>query len=200
MATFPALVYSRAMRAMGEALTVLALLVHALAGLASAVSPVPKTFAQLVSEAELIVVGTVTRVDGVRLPEGLIVSDVALTVLRVAKATEPTPPTVVLRVLGGQVGDAALQVPGAPQFRPGETYLLFVRGNLREIFPFVGVQQGVFSVRRDAALGVERVFDWQGHPVIGLDGGAVTGAAGVPETAALPLDDVLRAVAQVLRG
>jgi len=188
------------MRAMGVALSALALLTHALAGLASAVSPVPKTFPQLVAEAELIVVGTVARVDGVRLPEGLIVSDVTLTVLRVAKAAQPTPATVVLRVLGGQVGDAALQVPGAPQLRPGETYLLFVRGNLREIFPFVGVQQGVFSVRRDAALGVDRVFDWQGRPVIGLDGGAVTGAPGAPETAAMPLDDVLRAVAQAVRG
>jgi len=188
------------MRAMGVALSVIALLAHALAAPAGAVSPVSKSFRELVAEAELIVVGTVARIDGVRMPEGLIVSDVTLTVLRIAKALRPTPSVVVLRVLGGEVGDASLVVPGAPQFRPGQTLLLFVRGNLHEMFPFVGVQQGVFAVRRDAALGIDRVFDWQGRPVVGLGGAAVTGAAGAPEGAAMPLDDVLRAVAEAVRG
>lgn len=185
------------MRSMGVALLALALLAPVSAG---AVSPIPKTFQQLVAEAELIVVGTVARVDGARNPDGLIVSDVTLTILTVAKALRPTPPSVVVRMLGGEIGDTSLMVPGAPRFRPGQTVLLFIRGNLQEMFPFVGVQQGVFSVRRDAVQGIERVFDWQGRPVVGLSGPAVTGDATAPESAAMPLDDLLRAVAQAARG
>jgi len=188
------------MRSMGAALLAFVLLASAPPRPAVAVSPVPKTFQQLVGEAELIVVGTVARVDGARLPEGLIVSDVTLTVLNVAKALRPTPTTLVVRVLGGEVGETSLVVPGAPRFSPGQTVLLFLRGNLREMFPFVGVQQGVFSVRRDAALGIERVFDWQGRPVVGLAGAAVTGDRTAPESAAMPLDDLLRAIAQAVRG
>ncbi len=190
----------RAMRAMGAALIAFLLLAPALPRPADAVSPTPKTFQQLVDEAELIVVGTVARIDGARLPEGLIVSDVTLTVLKVAKAVSPTPATVVVRVLGGEIGETSLVIPGAPRFQPGQTVLLFIRGNQREMFPFVGVQQGVFSVRRDTALGVDRVFDWQGRPVVSLGGAAVTGDAASPETAAMPLDDLLRAVAQAVRG
>ena len=188
------------MRSMGVALLAFVLLAPAQPRLAEAVSPVPKTFQQLVDEAELIVVGTVERVDGARLPEGLIVSDVTLTVLKVAKALRPTPATVVVRMLGGEIGGDSLVVPGAPRFRSGQTVLLFIRGNWHEMFPFVGVQQGVFSVRRDPALGIERVFDWQGRPVLGLGGTAVTGDAGAPESAAMPLDDLLRAVVQAARG
>lgn len=188
------------MRSMGAALLAFVLVAPALPRPAEAVSPVPKTFHQLVAEAELIVVGTVSRVDGTRIPEGPIVSDVTLTVLKIAKAIRPTPGTIVVRVLGGEVGGTSLMVPGAPRFRPGETVLLFIRGNQREMFPFVGVQQGVFSVRRDSALGIERVFDWQGRPVLGLNGGAVTGDGAAPESAAIPLDDLLRAVAQAARG
>jgi len=174
--------------------------VAVLAPPAGAVSPVAKTFEQLVAEAELIVVGTITRVEGVRLASGPIVSDVTLSVLRIAKAVRPTPSSLVLRVLGGQVGDTALVVPGAPEFRAGQTVLLFVRGNLTEMFPFVGVQQGVFSVRRDAALGIDRVFDWRGRPVLGIRDGAVTVDPAAAATDAVPLDDFLQAATRAIRG
>lgn len=167
---------------------------------ASAVSPLPKTFDQLAREAEIVVVGTITQIQGVRLPSGHIASDLTLSVLKVAKSSKAVPATLVVRTLGGKVGDMELVIPGAPRFAQGETVLLFVRGNLTEMFPFVGVQQGVYLVRRDETLGVDRVFDWLGRPVTGVRDGVVVVDPAAAAKDAVPLDDFLQALARTLRG
>ena len=191
---------SHSLAPMVLAACLVSLALAALAAPAVAVSPTPKTFAQLVDEAELIVVGTIERIDGVRLATGPIVSDMTLTAPRVVKALRPAPAPLVVRVLGGTVGGVSMVIPGAPEFRVGETVLLFVRGNFADMFPFVGVQAGVFSVRRDDALGVDRVFDWKGRPVVGIRDGAVAIDAGAANSSAVPLDDFLQAVARAARG
>jgi len=81
------------------------------------------------------------------------VTDLTLDILRSVKGESPAGASLVLRILGGKVGDVELVVDGAPSFRPGQTVLLFVRGNMSEMFPFVGVQQGVFYVRPDQSRG-----------------------------------------------
>jgi len=118
-----------------------------------AVTPVKKTFGELVSEAEVILVGTIRHTQSLQLPEGPIVTDLTLDILRSVKGESPAGASLVLRILGGKVGDVELVVDGAPSFRPGQTVLLFVRGNMSEMFPFVGVQQGVFYVRPDQSRG-----------------------------------------------
>lgn len=178
------------------------IVVVALAGLVSTafgVTPAKKTFSELVSEAEVVVVGIVSRTQGLQLAEGPIVTDITLDILRSVKGKSAPGSSLVLRILGGKVGDVELAIGGAPSFRLGQTVLLFVRGNMSEMFPFVGVQQGVFFIRPDGSLGAERVFDWLGRPVSGIRDDEVSLDPGGIETNAVTVESFVREIEQRLR-
>ncbi len=152
---------------------------------AGAVTQLPKTFTQLVREAETIVVGTVRECRSLRLPGGAIVTDVTLDVSRVVKASDPVGPWLVVRVLGGKADDLELIIEGAPTFRPRDGVLLFIRGNMRDMLPFVGVRQGVFRVSVDGRGG-QHVGNAGGRPVAAIVddqvmlGTLVDGGRGMP--------------------
>jgi hypothetical protein len=57
--------------------------------------------------------------------------------------------TFELRMPGGAIGDQAQLYPGMPVIQQGERYVLFIRGQLRNFFPLVGVYQGLYKVVRD---------------------------------------------------
>lgn len=164
-----------------------------------AITPVGKTFAELVTEADLILVGLITNSQTLQLPEGVIVTDLTLDIERSVKGDRPVRSSLILRTLGGKVGDVELVVEGAPVLRPGHTVLLFVRGNMSEMFPFVGIQQGVFHVRPDQSVGAQRVFDWLGRPVIGIRDDVVLADPSATETKAVSLDQFIHEIEQRLR-
>ncbi|MGH7392962.1 MAG: hypothetical protein ACREM3_26435 [Candidatus Rokuibacteriota bacterium] len=165
------------------------LLLALFAAKASAVTPQAKTFTELVRQADQIFTGAVTRQQSLQLPNGAIVTDVTIAVARHIKPVAATAPAVILRMLGGKVADLELVIDGAPRFHDGQRVLLFVRGNHIEMLPFVGIQQGVFTLSRDPT-GVDRVFDVRGVPVIEIRDDRVTTGAGLGMSVA----DFLRAI------
>jgi len=129
---------------------------------AHALSVVPRSFDELVTLADLVIVGTVSaqqsRFDT---PEQAHISTyVTLSDLQVVKGALDDP-QYTLRIAGGVVGDRAEEYPGLPQLVTGQPYVLFVRGNQRDFFPVVGIHQGVYHIVKDAA-GREVVLPLQG--------------------------------------
>lgn len=168
--------------------------VMSLASASPAITPIKRSFSELVSQAEFIVVGTISQMQSLRLPDGAIVTDLTLGILESMKGDTLPGSILTLRMLGGTVGDTQLLVAGAPQFRPGQTVLLFVRGNTREMFPFVGVQQGVFHVGPAEPPGAAHVLDWLGQPVTGIRDDEVLVDPGGAETTAISVDEFLREI------
>lgn len=117
-----------------------------------ALTVIEKSFAELVQQADLVVIGTVEYIDaqweGVQ-TASRIVSAVTLGDLQVIKGAV-TSSTYVLRIAGGSVGEVRQVYPGLPQLALGGRYALFVRGNGQDLFPLVGVDQGVYEVNWDA--------------------------------------------------
>lgn len=138
------------------------LLAHSVA----ATTVVPPTFEFLVGQAEFVVRA---RVGGVRCEESqyngqaVIHTYVTIDVLRALKGAPPQ--TMVLRVLGGSVGDRTLHVPGVPRFTPGETCLLFIENNGRQFCPLVAIMHGRYRIERRASDGVELVRRDNGAPL-----------------------------------
>ena len=125
----------------------------ALSAPVSALSVVPRSFDELVSLADLVVVGTVSSqrsayddpVQRRGISTYLTLSDIE--VVKGALATDH----YVLRIAGGEVDGRALIYSGLPSLRSGERYVLFIRGNNRDLVPVVGVNQGIYQVVRDGA-------------------------------------------------
>ena len=118
-------------------------------GSLSATTIVPADFAQMARESELIVRGTVVRVDGQR--TGARQTIESLITLRVSdtikgSAVEET----VFRVPGGKVGPNRRVMVGAPQFSPGDEVILFLRGRAPAMAVPYGLSQGVYRVSRIA--------------------------------------------------
>ena len=130
--------------------------------LAGAVSFEAKDFSALAIEADQIVIGTVATTSARRTGAREIVTDYAFDKLEVVKGTVSTS-LLTLTMLGGSVGTDKLTVAGAPTFKRGVRYLVFVTGNGAVMFPLVGGDQGIFQIRGDQLSGVPRV-----HESIGL--------------------------------
>jgi hypothetical protein len=61
--------------------------------------------------------------------------------------------TVTFRVPGGQIGRYRSFMVGAPEFRPGDEAVLFLRAEGPSIARVFGLNQGVFRVRVDGQTG-----------------------------------------------
>lgn len=72
-----------------------------------------------------------------------------------------------LIVPGGTVGETGMRVCGAPRFQIGERWLLFLLPTYKT-FPVVGIFRGSFRIVQDAK-GIERVYNEDRQPVMGLD-------------------------------
>ncbi len=64
---------------------------------------------------------------------------------------------VVVRLLGGSVGNLSSTVSGVPRFRPGEEVILFLQPTARGDFSIVSWVQGTFRIHRDTRSGAEIV-------------------------------------------
>lgn len=135
--------------------------------MAGAVSFEAKDFSALAIEADQIVIGTVATTSARRTGAREIVTDYAFDKLEVVKGTVSTS-LLTLTMLGGSVGTDKLTVAGAPTFKRGVRYLVFVTGNGAVMFPLVGGDQGIFQIRGDQLSGVPRVHDYTGRAVTRL--------------------------------
>lgn len=126
---------------------------------ASATTVVPPAFEQLVNKSDYVIRGVVKAVTPQieSAPAGgkKIVTMVEIEVLDVVAGTPPE--KVVLRLLGGKVGEDELVVEGAPRFAVGDDDILFVRGNGTSFSPIYALKHGRYRVLRDAATKAEYV-------------------------------------------
>ena len=126
----------------------------------------PLGFDQLTARAEQIFVGTVTEANPTRTARGMIVTDFVFTDLEGVKGDVSAKTS--LRMAGGTVGRNTLTIPGAPTFRVGERYLVFVEGNGKVLFPTLGGPQGIFRMKYDNEKSRTVVVDYAGRPVASL--------------------------------
>jgi len=110
----------------------------------------PPEFGELVNQSDYIVRAVVKAVDSAYAsPESRrIITKVELEVIEVIAGEPPQP--LVLRLMGGKVGEREMILEGAPRFVAGAEHILFVQGNGRQIYPLVAMMHGVYGIQREA--------------------------------------------------
>jgi hypothetical protein len=113
---------------------------------------IPAEFREVVTGSEIIVYGRVVdvRAEWTADRRGIdtLVTFEAATYLKGGPGE-----TVTFRVPGGQIGRYRNVMVGAPEFRPGDEAVLFLRGEAPAIARVFGFSQGVFRVRVDPRTG-----------------------------------------------
>lgn len=69
---------------------------------------------------------------------------------------------VVLRLLGGRVGDTVAELVGGPKFAVDEDVIVFIDRQAVELMPITGLFQGKFTVATDPASGQRTVSGRRG--------------------------------------
>ncbi|HUG10873.1 MAG TPA: hypothetical protein VMM36_07655 [Opitutaceae bacterium] len=120
---------------------------------ASATTVVAPEFEELVNVSDCVVRAVVKSVRSeFSRPGGKsIVTYVELEVKEVITGNPPSP--LVLRMLGGRVGDKRMVVSGAPEFVVGDEDILFIRDNGKVFNPLTALMHGRYPIARDKATG-----------------------------------------------
>ncbi len=137
------------------------------AGRAGATSLLPKDFQDLVREADIVFVGTVTDMHCEWPPDGrhnAIFTYVTFNELEII-AGDYRESSIQVRHLGGQLDGFWFGAAGAPKFKLGRRNLVFLTGNHIKWFPTVGWWQGRFRVILDEDTGDEVLFTNDGRMV-----------------------------------
>lgn len=167
---------------------------------ARATSVTEVDFPDLVRQAEVIAVGTVTEIkeqwDETRKAPLTLVTFSQLTVLKGNPG-----PSMTLEFLGGHTPKGlVLMIPGVPQFTVGEKTVVFCAGNRRDFSPVVGVWQGLLRVKTDPQSGIETVSDNFRAPISTIQAGKFLRLTpNSPEQAPLSLPALLEAIRQELQ-
>ena len=151
--------------------------------------------ATLFRTSDAVIVGTVTAIESAAGAQGAIYTYVHVEPDRVVKGRLSREP-VVLRELGGTVGDRSEVIFGSPEFWVGERSLLFLSRNADGTVRTNSLAMGKFSLTSDSSGHTMAVRDF-GHGASVLD--PTTGQLAEPEPdrrAFLPLLKRLRALAQ----
>ena len=145
-------------------------LAAAAAGRATTLRPVP--LARASARAVAVVVGTLESSSCRRAaaPSGKtrIFTDFEFRDLSVVRGAAPTR-NLILSVVGGTLDGRTLVVHGTPRFEPGVRYVLFL-DDAEPLCGLTGWTQGVFRVERGPD-GLDRVFDYEGAPIAGVEEG-----------------------------
>jgi hypothetical protein len=133
---------------------------------ASATTVIPPSFAQLVSQAELIFQGTVTDVKSMWVGQGAERHIETSVTFRVEDAIKGHPgATYTISLLGGTIDGQTLEVTDTPKFKLGDRDILFVEHNGEQFVPLVGIGFGRFRIEHDDRSGREFVSTAEGEPV-----------------------------------
>ncbi|MCC6749793.1 MAG: matrixin family metalloprotease [Deltaproteobacteria bacterium] len=97
---------------------------------------------ELARASEVVVDGQVVR-SMARRVGGMIVTDHEVRVARCLKGACSA--VVVLRTLGGVIGDEGMHVEGMPKARPGQQVVLFGRRDGQQVLTAIGLAQGLFE-------------------------------------------------------
>lgn len=149
-------------------LTTLALTL--LSGAAGATLLRALTLEEVAADSVRIVIATARSTVAERGEDGLIRTRVTFDRLTGLKGGDPGP-ALALTFAGGRVGRRFVRVPGMPEYRLGERYVLFVAEDRDPLCPVVGWTQGTYRLAPDPATGAESVFDAAGRPVYGFEEG-----------------------------
>lgn len=156
---------------------------------------VPAEFREVVSGSNIIVYGVVTEVRAEwasdRRGIDTVVTFQAGTYLKGGPAE-----TVTFKVPGGQIGRYRNVMVGAPQFRPGDEAVLFLRASGPAVAHVFGFNQGVYRVRSDAATGQRMVVT---PPLLARGAAAETVTRGALTRKSLSLDQFAATVRSVMR-
>jgi hypothetical protein len=125
---------------------------------------------QLARYSATVFAGTAVRSHTER-TSGRIITTVTFRNLRIAKGLPVDSISLVLE--GGTIGGEMVAVDGQPGFQVGDRYIVFASDSKsdqaqRWYLPVVGLYEGLFLVRRDAATGEARVFNSLGFPLVPL--------------------------------
>jgi hypothetical protein len=138
-------------RASGGALLVGLALALAMPRPAQATVMVPMSIEQLASDSVAVVRAKVLRQEGAWDRERRrIYTHTEVEILQPLRAGVRLPRTVVIRSLGGEVGELGMKVSGSPRFSADEEVVVFLRADPVEAdaFQVVGMAQGKFGVTR----------------------------------------------------
>lgn len=133
----------------------------------------PVDLLDLVTESELIFVGTVTKVESRWGVDEKIYTDVIFENLHIIKGIHPDN-TLVMELAGGTIGDYHSVVVGIPDFQSSGKHLIFMRGNRKYLCPIVGWSQGKFNIIRDKVSGNEILLDNNNNPITGIQDHTLT--------------------------
>jgi Ig-like domain CHU_C associated/Dual-action HEIGH metallo-peptidase len=95
----------------------------------SATTYIVPSDAEMIQKSDDIVVVTGVSAQAERNERGSIVTRYTVRVVETLKGGRAVGSHLVLTELGGEVGDEASFVPGAPEYQPGERYLVFTTAN-----------------------------------------------------------------------
>jgi hypothetical protein len=147
--------------------------------------------ATLVQESDDVVLARVIKQWSHYDDAGRIVTDFQMQVERTEKGAATPGSAVVVRKLGGIVGERGLRIAGEPTFRDGELVLLFGARGAKTYLRPVGMGQGTLRVFEQDGVRWTR-SDAQGMALIKRGSTATKSRAAVPE--ARTLEDVLAEV------
>jgi hypothetical protein len=167
---------------------------------AHATTVIEKSFTDLVSQADVIAVGTVSDIrEQWDATQQVPLTHVTFSNLTVLKGNLGV--SMTLEFLGGTMPNGLVMViPGIPRFTVGERTVVFSAGNQRAVCPLVGVWQGLLRVVSDPQRGVETVSDSFRIPLIKIQAGKfvkLSPTNWTRETLSLPT--LLQAIEQELR-
>jgi len=150
---------------------------------ASITTALPLT--ELVGRADLVFVAVVVRQQARWDERRRIVTDVTLRVEECVKGSAAPGDELVLRRLGGVIGDLGMRVEGEPSFADGQRAVLFAQQSpVGPHLRAVGMSQGVMPVEDDGA----------GRAVV------LPGGAGLSLVRRLPDGQIVRAPGAIMRA
>ncbi len=110
-----------------------------------------RSLADLVREAEDVVVVEALDENSHYDTRGRIVTDVRLRVRETMKGSHSSGDELMVRVLGGAVGDIGMRIEGEPTFAVGQRSVLFAKTAGAHLRP-VGMSQGVLPILEHAGV------------------------------------------------
>ncbi len=116
--------------------------------LACAFSSISRDFNELVTLADTIIIGTVSKQQSNwddPVAQNFIHTAITLENVETLKGDIETS-TYTLILSGGAIPPFEISIPGAPSFVTHERYILFIKDNNNVIFPLVGVHDGIFII------------------------------------------------------